>query len=72
MKRITEPNPAKVETEFTDALLTGCGGLVFASSRGTRRKRLEPKRKSMDGRIEPPVLELNNLNSGARNSTLPP
>ena len=56
MKRITEPNPAKVETEFTDALLTGCGGLVFASSRGTRRKRLEPKRKSMDGRIEPPPL----------------
>ncbi len=26
MKRIIEPNPAKVETEFTDAMLTGRGG----------------------------------------------
>ncbi len=26
MKKSREPNPAKVETEFRDALLTGCGG----------------------------------------------
>ena len=25
MKRIIEPNPAKVEAEFTDAMLTDCG-----------------------------------------------
>ena len=26
MKGMTGPRPAKVQTEFTDALLTGCGG----------------------------------------------